>query len=288
MGKIAINKDAKVIQVDIGENGMGLNIPVALAVVSDIRALLSALNIEMLPAKNRFASRYSAWNSWVSKKVIEKRQRIEMEMGTASDLVLPSRFFGELERLTDDSTIFVGDAGTPTPYLSSYLRLKKAGRWCVLPRAHGSLGYALPAAIGAKVAKPEATVFSLMGDASFGMALGDLETAKRLGLPVIFVNFENNCYGWIKTIQRLYYDEKYFAVDFCPVDSTAIAKGFGIDGIDITRNAQIEEGIRWALAQQKPVFLNVAIERPTGFVPPVLKWERDSKIPASQRKKLTY
>ena len=209
-------------------------------------------------------------------------------MLTDSPRVLPSRFFGALERLTDDNTIFVGDAGTPTPYLASYLRLKKAGRWNVLPRAHGSLGYALPAAIGAKVAKPDATVFSLMGDASLGMALGDLETAKRLGLPIIFVNFENDCYGWIKTIQRLYFDEKYFAVDFCPIDSVAVAKGFGIDAIHIGDNAQIEDGIKWALSKEKPTFLNVAIERPTELVPPVLKWERDVKVPSAQRKKLTY
>ena len=286
MGKIAINKDAKVIQVDIGEDGIGLNIPVALAVVSDVTSSC-ALNREMLPAKDRLASRYSTWNSWVQTKVIEKRKRIEKEMSTDSNLVLPCRFFGALERLTDDNTIFVGDAGTPTPYISSYLRLRKAGRWSVLPRAHGSLGYALPAAIGAKVAKPDATVFSLMGDASFGMALGDLETAKRLGLPIIFVNFENNCYGWIKTIQRLYYEEKYFAVDFAR-SIRRHSEGFWPRWNHITNNAQIEEGIKWALSQEKPSFLNVAIERPTGFVPPVLKWERDSKVPSSERKKLTY
>ena len=120
------------------------------------------------------------------------------------------------------------------------------------------------------------------------MALGDLETAKRLGLPIIFVNFENNCYGWIKTIQRLYFDERYFAVDFCPIDSVAVAKGFGIDAINISDNAQIEDGIKWALSQEKPTFLNVAIERPTELVPPVLKWERDVKVPSAQRKKLTY
>jgi acetolactate synthase-1/2/3 large subunit len=146
----------------------------------------------------------------------------------------------------------------------------------------------LPAAIGVKIARPEATVFSLMGDCSFGMSLGDLETAKRLALPIIFVNFENNCYGWIKTIQRLYFDEKYYAVDFAPVDHVAIVKGFGITARNIGSHAEIEDGLQWALAQTGPVFLNVATERPTGFVPPVLKWERDSKIPVSQRKKLTY
>ena len=288
MGKIAINKEAKVVQVDIGEDGLGLNIPVDVPIIADIKAFLVQLNAAMAAKKDNATTRYAAWNECVRMKIIEKRRRIEKEMCTDSALVLPCRFFGALERLTDDNTIFVGDAGTPTPYLSSYVRLKKAGRWNVLPRAHGSLGYALPAAIGAKMAKPDATVFSLMGDSSFGMACGDLETAKRLELPIIFVNFENNCYGWIKTIQRLYFDEKYFAVDFSQVDTVAIAKGFGIDGININTNAEIEEGIGWALSQEGPALLNIAMERPTGFVPPVLKWERDSKVPASQRKKLTY
>jgi len=288
MGKTAINKDAKVIQVDIGETVLGLNIPADVAIMSDIRSFLLHLNAEMQGKKASLTQQYEKWNTWVRKKIMEKRERIEKEMSTDTDLVLPSRFFGLLEKLTDDNTIFVGDAGTPTPYLASYLRLKKAGRWSILPRAHGSLGYALPAAIGAQVAKPDAKVISMMGDSSFGMALGDLETAKRLGLPVIFVNFENNCYGWIKTIQRLYFEEKYFAVDFSPIDALAIAKGFGINGINITKNAQLEEGIKWALSQEGPVFLNVVIEGPTEFVPPVLKWERDSQVPPSQRKKLTY
>ena len=288
MGKIAINKEAKVVQVDIGEDGLGLNIDVDIPLVGDIRTVLEALNAAMAAKKDAMASRFDAWNQWVCRKISEKRARIEAEMRADSALVLPARFFGELERLTGDNTIFAGDAGTPTPYISSYVRLKKAGRWSVLPRAHGSLGYALPAAIGAKIAKPDATVLSLMGDSSFGMALGDLETAKRLDLPIIFINFENNSYGWIKTIQRLYFDEKYFAVDFCPVDTVAISKGFGIDARNVGSNAEIEEGLRWALAQKGPSLLNVAIERPTGFVPPVLKWERDSKIPVSERKKLTY
>jgi len=288
MGKTAFQKEAKIVQVDIGEVVLGLNVPVELAVMSDIQEFLFHLNSELLPKKTMLTQRYEQWNSWVRKKVQEKRTRIDAEMTDNAPLILPCRFFGALEKLTDKNTIFVGDAGTPTPYLSSYLRLKQAGRWSILPRAHGSLGYALPAAIGAQIANPEAKVISMMGDSSFGMAMGDLETAKRLNLPVIFVNFENNCYGWIKTIQHLYFEEKYFAVDFSPVDALAIAKGFGINGRSISQNAQIDDTLDWALIQEGPVFLNVTIESPTNCVPPVLKWERDSRVPTCQRKKLTY
>ena len=99
MGKVAINKDAKVIQVDIGETGIGLNVPVEVAIVSDVNEFLWALNREMLSVKSRLAGRYDTWNSWVANKIIEKRKRIEQEMLTDSNLVLPCRFFGALEQL---------------------------------------------------------------------------------------------------------------------------------------------------------------------------------------------
>lgn len=288
MGKTAFHKEARVVQVDIGEMVLGLNVPVEMAIMSDIQEFLYHLNTEMMQKKEKLTAQYEPWNEWVRGQVRAKRYRIEQEMTADASSVLPCRFFGALERLTDESTIFVGDAGTPTPYLSSYLRLKRSGRWSILPRAHGSLGYALPAAIGAQIAMPNARVISMMGDSSFGMALGDLETAKRFNLPIIFVNFENNCYGWIKTIQHLYFEEKYFAVDFSPVDTLAIAAGFGLKGQNISHNQEIDSALQWAFRQDGPVLLNVAIESPTQCVPPVLKWERDCKVPGCQRKKLTY
>ncbi len=157
-----------------------------------------------------------------------------------------------------------------------------------MPRAHGSLGYALPAAIGVKVAKPYSTVISMFGDGSFGMAVGDLETAKRIGLPIVFINFQNNSYGWIKTIQRLYYDERYFAVDFDRIDASRIAEGFGVASKRVDSNDEIEAAISWSLEQTKPVLLDVIIETPTDLVPPVVKWEKDKVLPAQERRKLTY
>ena len=157
-----------------------------------------------------------------------------------------------------------------------------------MPRAHGSLGYALPAAIGGKVAKPDSTVISMFGDGSFGMAVGDLETAKRISLPIVFINFQNNSFGWIKTIQSLYFDERYYAVDFDKIDASRIAEGFGIVSKRVSSNDEIEAAIAWSLEQTKPVLLDVIIEPPTDLVPPVVKWERDRALPAEERKKMTY
>lgn len=288
MGKIAINKSAKVIHVDISEEIVDANVRASLPIMGDIKLFLAKLTAAMEDKKEKCAARFEKWNTWTAQKIEEKRARINEEINCEAELVTPARIFDTLERLTDENTYFVGDAGTPTPYLSSYFRLKKAGRHSVLPRAHGSLGYALPAAIGVQIAKPDAKVISLFGDGSFGMALGDLETANRFNLPIVFIHLENNCYGWIKTIQRLYFNEKYFGVDFSPIDVVKVAEGFGLRAKTINANSGLDEGMKWALEQNGPVLLNIVIEPPTRTVPPVLKWERDSKIPASEREKLTY
>jgi len=288
MGKTAINKEAKVIQVDIGEMVLDANIDTDLSIMCDLKLFLRDLGNALEDKKEQLLTNYKEWNTWTAIKMQEKSDRIAKEFCLDTKSVAPCRIFDVLERLTDENTIFVADAGTPTPYLASYLKLKKAGRFSILPRAHGSLGYALPAAIGAKIAKPDSMVFSLFGDASFGMALGDLETAQRLGLPIIFVNFQNNSYGWIKTIQELYFNQNYFAVDFSFIDACKIAEGFGLKSIRIKFNDDLEKGIRWAMDQNAPVLVDIIIEPPTKVVPPVLKWERNSKVPARERKKLTY
>ncbi len=90
----------------------------------------------------------------------------------------------ELSAALPEDAVIVCDPGTPTPYLAAYHRLPRAGRWFVAPRAHGALGYSLPAVVGAALARPGSRVVGLMGDGSFAMSAGELETIARLGLPL--------------------------------------------------------------------------------------------------------
>jgi len=288
MGREIFNNKPIIIQVDVREDHLDNLVRISLPVISDIRWFLKDLTSVLAPQERELRTRFEAWNRRVREIISAKRERIAKEARRNGKFVNPARLFLMLEEMSGEDTIFVADAGTPTPYLSSHLRLKKAGRQSILPRSHGSLGYALPAAIGAKVASPQSAVISLFGDGSFGMAVGDLETAKRIGQPVIFINLHNDSYGWIKTIQKLYYEERYFAVDFSSIDAGAIAGGFGLPWRKIASNAELEEGLQWAFAQKTPVFLNIIIDPPTEVIPPVVKWLRDESTPAGQRKKLTY
>lgn len=285
MGKRLIVKDAKVVHIDLSEEVIGNNIKVDLPIMCDIKSLLSEVNALFLEGNN---NDLKEWNEFAIAKLKEKRNRIDEEYKLESELILPAQVFKVLEEITDENAVFVADAGTPTPYLSSYIRLKKAGKNTVIPRGHGALGYALAASIGAQVARPEAKVISMFGDASFGMALGDLETAKRYNLPIVFVNFQNNAYGWIKTIQTLYYEENYFGVDFGGIDAVKIAEGFGLKGKSISKNEEIEEAFKWAIELNEPVLINLVIEPPTGNIPPVYQWEHDYELEPKDRKKLVY
>lgn len=287
MGGAIFNEEQTIIQVDISEKILGTNVYTHLPILGDIVQFLRNMNNILRDEQQNISSRHQ-WKSMVGEILQRKKNRIKIEEKNNTKFVNPAKFFKTLMSLVDENTIFVADAGTPTPYIASYCRMRLSGRHTVMPRAHGSLGYALPAAIGVKVAKPDTTVVSMFGDGSFGMALGDLETAKRVGLPIIFVNFQNNSYGWIKTIQKLYYDERYYAVDFDKIDATRISEGFGLKAKKISSNDEIESVLHWSLQQKSPVLLDVYIETPTELIPPVVKWERDKTVPVEKRKKLTY
>ena len=99
-------------------------------------------------------------------------------------------------------TYVVVDPGTPCPYFAAYYNFNESGRYFVTNRAHGALGYALPASIGVQIGRPKNRVVSVMGDGSFGFAVGELETAVRLKLPIIFIVISNSVYGWIKLVKK--------------------------------------------------------------------------------------
>ncbi len=203
----------------------------------------------------------------------------DFDAGAASGSVpiKPQRVIRSLARLLPPDSIVVADAGTPTPFAAACLR-SEAGRRVIIPRGYGGLGYALPGIVGAKLARPEATVVGLMGDGSFGMSAGELETLARLRLPVTIVQFNNACFGWIKVLQQLYQDERYFDVDFSTdTDHAAIARGFGLRGVRVEDPEDVEPSLREALQSGVPTFLDIVTECETSEMPPVPKWQKALK-----------
>jgi acetolactate synthase-1/2/3 large subunit len=172
----------------------------------------------------------------------------------------------------DDDTLIVADPGTPTPFLSAQFELRRPGRTTVIPRAHGGLGYAIPGVVGAYYASPEKRIIGMTGDGSFGMSVGELETISRYGLPIVLIQCSNGSFGWIKELQHLYHGDRYFSVDFNPVDYAAIARGFGFRAQQVNDPEDLQSALRTALADGGPYYLDVVTESPITETPPVAAW----------------
>ncbi len=191
------NGEKQLIQLDTAPGRIGRNYTTAVGLEADARLGLGALLEEV---DRHLGGRPAA--KVEPSEIAARREtflaRIE-EFSSEATPIRPERFLAELCRQIPDRAVICADPGTPCPYLSAYYRLPQAGRWFATPRAHGALGYALPAVCGAFYARPDASrVLGVMGDGSFGLSVGELETIVRLRLPVTLVVINNASYGWIK------------------------------------------------------------------------------------------
>ena len=177
-----------------------------------------------------------------------------------------------LGELLGPATTVIADPGTPTPNVAAYWETSHAGRTVIVPRGHGPMGYAIPAAVGAAFASPGRPILSLTADGSFAMACGELETVARFCLPVIYVQFTNFSLGWIKMLQHLYAGQRYFGVDPGPIDSALVAQAAGIKGVHVTSLGELKAIAAQAAESLTPVYIDVTVPSPMDHVPPVSSW----------------
>ena len=185
--------------------------------------------------------------------------------------IKPERLVTELTRVLDRDAILVADAGTPCPYFSAYYPVRTPGRF-FSNRAHGALGYSLPAAIGAHFGRSSVKCVSVMGDGSFGFTCGELETAVRYRLPITFVVISNASYGWIKAGQKSGYSQRYFSVDFAGTDHAAVAAAFGVKSWRVTEPTELSKVLQDALAYGGPTLVDVVCQPLEEAKAPVSEW----------------
>jgi acetolactate synthase-1/2/3 large subunit len=259
------------IQIDVEPWEIGNNYRLVAPLAGDARLALADI-LAAIDHPNRIAGRHRERIA----ALVGERDRywadVERQARGQSQPIKPQRVVHAMRRLLGDDVLIVADPGTPTPYLAAQYELRRAGRTTIIPRAHGGLGYAIPGVVGAAFAAPERRVIGMTGDGSFGMSAGEFETITRLNLPVVIIQCSNGSFGWIKELQHLYHDDRYFSVDFNPVDYAAIARGFGFQARQVVDPADVEPAMREALADGRPYFLDVVTESQITETPPVASW----------------
>jgi len=128
------------------------------------------------------------------------------------------------------------------------------------------------AAIGAHVGRPSVKTVAVMGDGSFGMAVGELETVVRHRLPIAFVVLSNSAFGWIKAGQRAGFGERYFSVDFGRTDHARVAEAFGVRAWRVEDPAQLKPTLAAALEAGEPTLVDVVCQPLNEARAPVSEW----------------
>lgn len=266
----AVDSGKRILQIDLNPEIMGNNYRNSLSIAGDAKLILEDLLVLL---KGRITQRTdSIWMGQLNEARSAFWQE-EAAMLSCTDTPLkPHRIVDELNKHLTTESVVISDAGTPTPYVTRFLRMGGNGSRFLIPRSYGGLGYAIPAMVGAHYARPNAKLVGLFGDGSFSMSAGELETLARLKIPCVLLHFNNRMFGWIKALQKIHSDEKYHSVDFTPGDPVMVAKGFGIEGIRVESAADLESAMAHAFAASGPVFLDILSEPETDRLPPVYSW----------------
>jgi len=178
-------------------------------------------------------------------------------------------FVRQLSRIASDDTIISCDVGQHQMWVAQHYQFNH-------PRQHltsgglGTMGFGLPAAIGAQFAKPGTKVINVAGDGSFMMNAQELATIRRYRLPLKIIILDNQCLGMVRQQQELFYDnrESHINLDDNP-DFVAMARAFDIPALHINRTDQVRRGIETILAYDGPMLLHVAIAREENVWPTV-------------------
>ena len=261
----------RVLHLDIDPAVIGVNYPTEVAVVGDARLALGMLGDEVARHLERPSTRPFGCER-VARAKAEKFAGFEALARSDAVPIRPERIVATLQELLPPDALVVADAGTPCPYFSAYYEFRSAGRHFITNRAHGALGYALPAAVGAHIGRPGARCVAIMGDGSFGFASGELETIVRLRLPIAMVVVANATFGWIKAGQKSGFAGRYFSVDFTPGQHARIAEAYGIRAWRVEDPVDLRPALAAALETGGPALVDVVTQPLHEAQAPVSEW----------------
>ncbi len=229
--------------------------------IRDLRAALEGRAVP--PARQEWCrgivTRMDAWRETAKARLTS--DEVPVSMG---------RMIGELNAALADDAILIADGGFAAHWSGLLYDSKRAGRGFVPDRGFASIGYGVPGAIGACLAAPERQVVAITGDGGFNMVLGELETARRMGLAPTILVVNNAASGYVKALQHLMYGEgNYQSSDLAETDYAQVAGAMGCLGIRVETPDALADALRRGLAEQgRPTVLDVIVTRDPGQMLP--------------------
>jgi acetolactate synthase-1/2/3 large subunit len=254
----AFAPDAKVIHIDIDPTSISKNVEVDIPIVGDAKNVLKKL-IELIKTK-------PDTQNWL-KKIEEWKAQYPLQY-KKDEKLRPQFIIEQIDEITKGNSIIVTEVGQNQMW---------SAQWCKYcqPRTFlssgglGTMGYGFPAAIGAKIGRPDKIVFDIAGDGSIQMNIQELATAVSYKIPVKVAILNNGYLGMVRQWQELFYNKRYSYTTLKNPDFVKLAESYGAVGIRVTKNEEVRPAIEKAIATDNVVFIDFRIEPEENVYPMV-------------------
>jgi acetolactate synthase-1/2/3 large subunit len=249
-----------IIHLDILPEEIGRTTRQDVALVGDAREGLLDLAVSLADAGQRRAD----WCAEVPKRMAVWRESARERLESIESPINVGRILHELNGVLRPQDVLVADGGFAAHWGALFYDTKQAGRGFVADRGFASIGYGVPGGIGAQLGVGKGRrVVSLTGDGGFNMSMGDLETARRVGAPLVACVFNNAASGYVKALQHAVFGPgNYQSSDLIEMDYAAIANAMGCQGIRVSDPAKLRGAIEAGLANtDTPTVLDIVVTR---------------------------
>ena len=248
---------SKKIHVDIDPSEIGKIIPVDVPIVGDVKDVLVKLNELVEP---------STHSDWLKRIETLKKDHPSLRL-PETDKLLARQVIRDISEITEGNATIVTGVGQHQMWAAQHYEFKNP---CSLLTSGGSgtMGYEVPAAMGAQVASPDGTVWSIAGDGGFQMTLCELATIVENKLPVKFAILNNGFLGMVRQWQEIFFESSYVSTGYSGnPDFVKLAEAYGIKGIRVTDKTQVKTAIQDAMEHDGPVLIDFIVEQEENVYP---------------------
>lgn len=268
-GKIAtFAPHAKIIHVDIDPTSIKKNVRVDLPLVGMLQDVLPRLNEGLQEKREELSEVVEATQGWRD-QIVQWKEQHPMSYKQTKTTIKPQFVIEKLRELTDDDAIITTEVGQHQMWTAQFFDFIQP-RTFVTSGGLGTMGFGLPAALGAQVAFPERQVIDISGDGSFQMNSQELATLVQYRLPVKIVILNNNFLGMVRQWQQLFFDKRYSQTCMeLPIDFVKLAEAYGATGFRATKPEEVEEMIKKGLETPGPVIMEFKVAREENVLPMV-------------------
>jgi acetolactate synthase-1/2/3 large subunit len=253
--------EARKIHIDIDPSEINKNIKVDLALVGDLRDTLRQI-LELVKPQD-----HSPWLEQINTEKGDNSVRDVVNL-PGDEHLYAAHVINDLWNATDGNALIVTDVGQHQMWSAQYYKQDHPRKW-ITSGGLGTMGFGLPAAIGAKFAHPEANVWAIVGDGGFQMTQAELSTCAQEGIKVNVAIINNGFLGMVRQWQEFFYDGRYSSTPMRSPDFVKIAEAHGLTGLRVTTRAGVENAIRLAEATEGTVVVDFRVEQEDSVYPMV-------------------